>query len=93
MVAMGGTGYHLPPGATIILVSVNDRFRVNGQTIKRRLYTVRVAFDVGDPALAAGSTFATRVLQPSPLAIADACSATLAASSAASTTPGNLDDA
>jgi len=49
MVSVGGDGYHLPPGASIQLVSIADQFRVTTrqgpQVIKRRLYTVYVRFD------------------------------------------------
>jgi len=50
MVPVGGGGYHLPAGAYIELVSVDEKFRVitrqGLQLIKRRLYTVHVRFSI-----------------------------------------------
>ena len=86
MVHMGGMGYHLPPGATIVLVSIQDKFRGAGNLIKRRLFTVRFGFDIDDPAILRGDASSATVLPPSFQAVADACQC--AAASAAGGTSG-----
>jgi hypothetical protein len=86
MVHLGGMGYHLPPGATIVLVSIQDKFRGAGNLIKRRLYTVRFGFDLDDPAILRGDASSATVLPPSCQAVADACQC--AAASAAGGTSG-----
>jgi len=44
LVGVGGYGYHLPPGARITLEDVQDKFKAYGKQVRRRLFTVRVAF-------------------------------------------------
>ena len=61
---MGGMGYHLPPGATVSLVSVEDKFKAYGQAMKRRLYTVRVEFPIVAPTGAAAARSAGAVPPP-----------------------------
>jgi len=46
MVHVGGTGFHLPAGAEITLVSIDDQFRSGGQAVQRKLYTVTVEFEL-----------------------------------------------
>ena len=58
LVHVGGCGYHLPPGATITLVAIDDKFRAHSRAIRRRLYTVRVGFDLDDPAIMRGNASA-----------------------------------
>ena len=64
LVHMGGMGYHLPPGATVSLVSVEDKFKAYGQAMKRRLYTVRVEFPIVAPTGAAAARSAGAVPPP-----------------------------
>ncbi len=47
LVSVGGEGYHLPPGATVELVDVKERFKAYGLQVRRRLFTVRVLLDGG----------------------------------------------
>ena len=42
LVPVGGSGYHLPPGARLRLVSVQPRFKAYGTSVRRRLFTVTV---------------------------------------------------
>ena len=37
MVHVGGCGYHLPPCATVTLISIDDKFRAYGKNIRRRV--------------------------------------------------------
>jgi len=57
MLHMGGFGYHLPPDATVTLERVDDRFNAFGRTVKRRLYTVHVAFSLSAMLRAAEATY------------------------------------
>ena len=47
------------------LVGVQEGFRVGKVPVKRRLYTVRVAFDASDPAIASGNAMAATAVPPS----------------------------
>ena len=46
-------------------MSVQQGFRAHKQHVKRRLYTVCVAFDTGDPALTTGDATAAKLIPPS----------------------------
>ena len=64
-------------------LNVNDAHgRAHGQLIKRRLYTVRFAFDADDPAVIAGDAAAAVCLPPSWAALSDACAACAASAAA-----------
>ena len=82
MVHVGGNGYHLPPGASVTLVSISDSFRAHKKKVHRRLYTCHVAFDTADPHLAAGDAHLVPQLPPSPMAIAAAEAASRGGASA-----------
>ena len=56
---------------------IEDKFKAFGVTIKRRLYTVRVAFDEADPAILSGDPAAVRMLPPSAHAVAEACTSSV----------------
>jgi hypothetical protein len=83
MVHVGGSGYHLPPGATVTLVGIAERFRAHNRPVRRRCYTVHVAFDVSDPAIQHGDAAAATCLPPS--AETDAATAAGVAAAAAAT--------
>lgn len=60
LVPVGGSGYHLPPGARLRLVSVQQRFKAYGTSVRRRLFTVTIeGFDEAPAEAAAAAAAAS----------------------------------
>ena len=64
LVPVGGSGYHLPPGARLRLVSVQQRFKAYGTSVRRRLLTVTVEGFGDAPAAAAPAAAAATASEP-----------------------------
>ena len=66
LVDVGGYGYHLPPGAHVTLEDVQDKFKAYGKQVRRRLFTVSVAFTASGEPPAASAPGPARVFAVAP---------------------------